>query len=152
MNFGGGSPLPHHLSEVCIRIHIRRGNQRPRKLVEKRPPILQRQELRPRERIQNRTLKNPRTVHRQVPERERKHPEHVGSLCVTIRERQAKIGLVASAQQHVASIEVSGNVVRVAEKIRKGTLDDTHHMMISELVQMSSGGHNIEMLTPSEQP
>ena len=86
----GCPPLADNLREIRVRVHLRGSNQRPRELVKERAPILRRQELRPRERIQNRTVEDPGSVHGQVPERQGEHAEHIGTFRVTVGKRECK--------------------------------------------------------------
>ncbi len=97
---------------------------------------MRREELEPRERVAKGLVQRDRIVHCEVPERSPYPSERVGALGLTVRPCETEVGLVATAKQNVAVLDVVGDVLRLAEEVRERPLDQSHAGSISELLQI----------------
>jgi hypothetical protein len=130
----GRPPLTHELAHRRVGVELGGGGGYAGKLLDKRAPIYNGQELEPRKRVTKRIRERPGVVDSQVTQCAAEGSERGRPLRLPVRSCQPQVGFVAAPKDDIPLIHLERDILRMSEEVRERPFCNSHGWTISEVV------------------
>jgi hypothetical protein len=137
VDLGRRLPLSKELTDRRKVVDHRDGKQSSGEFLEEQLPIGARQEGRPGERLIDRRLQTCRAVDEEASQQSSECVERFIPFLLTVCLAQAERWSIPAPKDDVVVGQICDDLIRLTQELREGSLDHTHALTISELLQKS---------------